>query len=70
MTDSQRTHTLAQIEAGGPIDPIWIISGAIKLVEVIAALISGANAQPTWRKRVEARLDALEKLAKLSAEIV
>ena len=38
-----RTELLTRAKQGQPIDPIWIISGVIKLVEVIAAWIGAAT---------------------------
>jgi len=64
-----RTELLTRAKQGQPIDPIWIISGVVKLVEVIAAWIVAAKQKRGRIDQLEARVEALERSVELMAKI-
>ena len=64
-----RTELLNRAKQGQPIDPVWIISGVIKLIEVVGAWIATAKERKGRIAQLEARVEALEKAVELMAKL-
>lgn len=64
-----RTELLTRAKSGAPINPVWIISGVIKLVEVVGAWIGAAKERKGRIAQLEARIEALERSVELIAKL-